>query len=78
MMPVESVLAISGRGTVVTGRITRGTVKIGDNLELVGLKSQHSTTCTGVETFKKNLVMPPPQYFKCCPSSTASFLSVSL
>lgn len=55
MMPVESVLAISGRGTVVTGRITRGTVKVGDNLELVGLKSQHSTTCTGVETFKKNL-----------------------
>jgi elongation factor Tu len=55
MMPVESVLQISGRGTVVTGRIARGTVKIGDDLELVGLKSNHKTTCTGVEMFQKNL-----------------------
>lgn len=55
MMPVESVLAISGRGTVVTGRIARGAVKVGDNLELVGMKKNHTTACTGVETFKKNL-----------------------
>lgn len=55
MMPVESVLQISGRGTVVTGRIARGTCKIGDELELVGLKKNLKTTCTGVEMFKKLL-----------------------
>jgi len=55
MMPVKEVLAISGRGTVATGRITRGKVKVGDELELVGMKSAHKTVCTGVETFKKNL-----------------------
>jgi len=55
MMPVENVLAISGRGTVATGRIQRGSVKIGDELELVGMKTNHKTVCTGVETFKKSL-----------------------
>jgi elongation factor Tu len=55
MMPVESVLQISGRGTVVTGRVQRGTVRVGDDLELVGMKSNHKTTCTGVEMFKKLL-----------------------
>jgi len=55
MMPVESVLQISGRGTVVTGRIARGRVKIGDDLELVGMKANQKTTCTGVEMFKKLL-----------------------
>ncbi len=55
MMPVESVLQISGRGTVVTGKIVRGTCKVGDDLELVGMKANHKTTCTGVEMFKKLL-----------------------
>lgn len=55
MMPVENVLAISGRGTVTTGRIARGTIKIGDDCELVGMKTSHKTICTGVETFKKDL-----------------------
>lgn len=55
MMPVESVLQISGRGTVVTGRIARGTVKVGEEMELVGMKSNHKTVCTGVEMFKKFL-----------------------
>jgi len=55
MMPVESVLQISGRGTVVAGKIVRGTCKVGDDLELVGMKANHKTTCTGVEMFKKLL-----------------------
>jgi len=52
-MPVESIFSIEGRGTVVTGRIERGKVKVGDNLELVGLRAAKQTTCTGVEMFKK-------------------------
>ena len=52
-MPVESIFSIEGRGTVVTGRIDRGKVKVGDNLELVGLRAAKLTTCTGVEMFKK-------------------------
>ena len=52
-MPIESIFSIEGRGTVVTGRIERGKVKVGDNLELVGLRAAKQTTCTGVEMFKK-------------------------
>ncbi len=53
MMPVEGVFSIAGRGTVVTGRIDQGEVKIGDELEVVGIKDTIKTTCTGVEMFKK-------------------------
>ncbi len=52
-MPVESIFSIEGRGTVVTGRIERGRVKVGDEIELVGLRATKRTTCTGVEMFKK-------------------------
>jgi elongation factor Tu len=55
LMPVEDVFSISGRGTVVTGRIERGIVKVGDEIEIVGLKPTIKTTCTGVEMFRKLL-----------------------
>jgi elongation factor Tu len=55
LMPVEDVFSISGRGTVVTGRIERGVVKVGDEIEIVGLKPTLKTTCTGVEMFRKLL-----------------------
>ncbi len=55
LMPVEDVFSISGRGTVVTGRVERGVVKVGDNLEIVGLKPTLGTVCTGVEMFRKLL-----------------------
>ncbi len=55
LMPIEDVFSISGRGTVVTGRIERGIVKINEELEIVGLKATQKTTCTGIEMFKKLL-----------------------
>jgi len=55
LMPIEDVFSISGRGTVVTGRIERGIVKINEELEIVGLKDTQKTTCTGIEMFKKLL-----------------------
>ncbi len=55
LMPVEDVFSISGRGTVVTGRIDRGIVKIGDDIEIVGIKDTAKSTCTGVEMFRKLL-----------------------
>ncbi len=55
LMPVEDVFSISGRGTVVTGRIERGVVNIGDELAIVGIKDTEKTTCTGVEMFRKLL-----------------------
>jgi elongation factor Tu len=55
LMPVEDVFSISGRGTVVTGRVERGVVKVGDELEIVGLKPTIKTVCTGVEMFRKLL-----------------------
>jgi elongation factor Tu len=55
MMPVEDVFSIKGRGTVVTGRVERGTVKVGDNVEIVGLKDTRATTVTGLEMFHKIL-----------------------
>ena len=55
LMPVEDVFSISGRGTVVTGRIERGIVKVGEEVEIVGLKATQKTTCTGVEMFRKLL-----------------------
>jgi len=55
LMPVEDVFSISGRGTVVTGRVERGIVKVGDEIEIIGLKPTLKTTCTGVEMFRKLL-----------------------
>src|SRR5881296_3769320 len=55
LMPVEDVFSISGRGTVVTGRVERGIVKVGDTLEIIGLKPTLVTVCTGVEMFRKLL-----------------------
>jgi len=55
LMPIEDVFSISGRGTVVTGRIETGIVNIGDDLEIVGIKDTQKTTCTGVEMFRKLL-----------------------
>jgi len=54
-MPVEDVFSISGRGTVVTGRIERGIVKVGEEIEIIGIKETAKTTCTGVEMFRKLL-----------------------
>ena len=55
LMPVEDVFSISGRGTVVTGRVERGIVKVGDEIEIVGIKATQKTVCTGVEMFRKLL-----------------------
>jgi elongation factor Tu len=55
LMPVEDVFSISGRGTVVTGRIERGVVKVGEEIEIVGIAATQKTTCTGVEMFRKLL-----------------------
>ena len=55
LMPVEDVFSISGRGTVVTGRIERGVVKVGEEIEIVGIRDTVKTTCTGVEMFRKLL-----------------------
>jgi elongation factor Tu len=55
LMPIEDVFSISGRGTVVTGRIERGVVKVGDEIEIVGIRDTTKTTCTGVEMFRKLL-----------------------
>ena len=54
-MPVEDVFSIAGRGTVVTGRIERGVVKVGDEIEIVGIRDTQKTTVTGVEMFRKEL-----------------------
>jgi elongation factor Tu len=55
LMPVEDVFSISGRGTVVTGRIERGIIKVGDEIEVVGIRNTQKTTVTGVEMFRKLL-----------------------
>jgi len=55
LMPIEDVFSISGRGTVVTGRIERGILKVGDEIEIVGIRDTSKTTCTGVEMFRKLL-----------------------
>jgi elongation factor Tu len=55
LMPVEDVFSISGRGTVVTGRVERGVIKVGEEIEIVGLKPTQKTVCTGVEMFRKLL-----------------------
>ena len=55
LMPIEDVFSISGRGTVVTGRVERGVINVGDEIEIVGIKDTSKTTCTGVEMFRKLL-----------------------
>ncbi|MBN2689977.1 MAG: elongation factor Tu [Gammaproteobacteria bacterium] len=55
LMPIEDVFSISGRGTVVTGRVERGIIKVGEEIEIVGMKATTKTTCTGVEMFRKLL-----------------------
>ena len=55
LMPIEDVFSIAGRGTVVTGRIERGIVKVGEEIEIIGIKDTVKTTCTGVEMFRKLL-----------------------
>ena len=55
LMPIEDVFTITGRGTVVTGRVERGQVKVGEEIEIVGLRPTTKTTCTGVEMFRKLL-----------------------
>ena len=55
LLPIEDVFSISGRGTVVTGRVERGIVKVGEEVEIVGIKATQKTTCTGVEMFRKLL-----------------------
>ena len=55
LMPIEDVFSISGRGTVVTGRVERGIIKVGDEVEIVGIRDVQKTTCTGVEMFRKLL-----------------------
>jgi elongation factor Tu len=55
LMPIEDVFSISGRGTVVTGRVERGVIKVGDEVEIVGIKETNKTVCTGVEMFRKIL-----------------------
>ena len=55
LLPIEDVFSISGRGTVVTGRVERGLVKVGDEVEIVGIRPTFKTVCTGVEMFRKIL-----------------------
>lgn len=55
LMPIEDVFSISGRGTVVTGRVERGVIKVGEEVEIVGIRPTHKTVCTGVEMFRKTL-----------------------
>ena len=55
LMPVEDVFSISGRGTVVTGRVERGVIKVGEEIQIIGIKETQTTTCTGVEMFRKLL-----------------------
>ena len=55
LMPIEDVFSITGRGTVVTGKVEQGIVQVGDEVEIVGIKATHKTTCTGVEMFRKLL-----------------------
>ena len=55
LMPIEDVFTIQGRGTVVTGKVEQGIVKVGDEIEIVGLRPTQKTVCTGVEMFRKTL-----------------------
>ena len=56
LMPIEDVFSISGRGTVVTGRVERGVINVNEEIEIVGVKDTQKTVCTGVEMFRKLLI----------------------
>jgi elongation factor Tu len=73
LMPIEDVFSISGRGTVVTGRVERGIVKVGDEIEIVGIARHQKTTCTGVEMFRKLLdrARRATTSARCCAASAA-------
>ena len=77
--PIEDVFSISGRGTVVTGRVERGIVKVGEELEIVGLKATTKTTRTGVEMFRKLLtkVKLATTWAGCCAAPSVKTLSVA-
>ncbi len=77
LMPIEDVFSISGRGTVVTGRIERGIVNVGEEIEIVGLKETTKTTCTGVEMFRKLLdqVKLAIMLVYCCAEPSVKMLS---
>ena len=79
LMPIEDVFSISGRGTVVTGRIERGVVNVGDNVEIVGIKDTTTTVVTGVEMFRKllDLVKPATTLVACCAVRTAKVSSAA-
>ncbi len=64
LMPIEDVFSISGRGTVVTGRVERGIIKVGDEVEIVGIRPTTKTVCTGVEMFRKG--GSPGTTWACC------------
>ena len=67
LMPIEDVFSISGRGTVVTGRVERGIIKVGDDVEIVGIRPTSKTVCTGVEMFRKLLGSSDSSAFKAEP-----------
>ena len=69
LMPIEDVFSISGRGTVVTGRVERGIVKVGEEVEIVGIKDTQKTTVTGVEMFRKLLGSRSSRRQRGCASS---------
>jgi elongation factor Tu len=73
LMPIEDVFSISGRGTVATGRVERGIVKVGDEVEIVGIRDTQKTTCTGVEMFRKLLDQGQAgdNIGRCCAASSA-------
>jgi hypothetical protein len=74
LMPIEDVFSISGRGTVVTGRVERGVINVGDEIEIVGIRDTKKTTCTGVEMFRKLLdaARRATTSARCCAASTVT------
>jgi elongation factor Tu len=79
LMPIEDVFSISGRGTVVTGRVERGIMNVGDEIEIVGIRDTQKTTCTGVEMFRKLLdrARRATTSARCCAVSAVKALSVA-
>ena len=77
LMPIEDVFSISGRGTVVTGRVERGVINVGEEIEIVGIKETQKTTCTGVEMFRKLLDSGEAgdKWVCCCAALSAKRLS---
>jgi elongation factor Tu len=78
LMPIEDVFSISGRGTVVTGRIERGVINVGDEIEIVGIRDTKKSVCTGVEMFRKLWTVGKlaTTSVSCCAASTVRAWSV--